>query len=219
MSASESSPKAQWEIRDELQKVSGPYTTTQLLEFASNGLIPKTSEVRHPQQTNGQWVGVMKIAKLASSIDAAFKKPVDPFAALNASVASNAKSIVASESTTSDRTSPSRYRFQSSTSPLDFFDWTMTRYLTPVLVQVVWALCLVFSFLGLAMTIVSFVYAMFQSSKPTDPPMWFAGPFAIVFSIICNIAFLVVARVALEGIMVVFNNAKLLSEIRDRVEH
>ncbi len=48
--------------------------------------------------------------------------------------------------------------------------------------------------------------------------MWFAGPFAFVLSIFSNVAFLIVVRVVLEGVMVVFNNAKVLSEIRDRID-
>ncbi len=136
MSNSDSAPSPQWQIKDASQNVSGPYTTTQLLEFASDGLIAKNAEVRHPQQTKGQWVGVMKIAKLSASIETAFTKPADPFAAFTTAVASNVKPVINSESEAStDTPSLSRYRFESASSLSDFFDVTLCRYLTPVLVQ------------------------------------------------------------------------------------
>lgn len=126
-------------------------------------------------------------------------------------------------------------RFQPATSLLDIFDIEFKRYLTPLIIKVTWAIALLLG--SLAVIAITFLFLRALTFSPLDTAPRSSKPVAtfgaagdndtfvllrsiLPFVMYClSIAYVVLAllwlRVLCESLIVIFNIATILAEIRD----
>jgi len=126
--------------------------------------------------------------------------------------------------------------FKESNSPLDLFDWKFEKYLTPWIVRFTWLAVLALTSLWLTLVLISTVASFMPVEAPRRPSMDFefrspqdvipgnAWLWSAIFRIVgvgtavaFTILWLLWVRVLLESAIVIFNIAKTLASIDEKV--
>lgn len=229
----EYSKESEWRMRNDDGVEYGPYTWEQLLQFAKEGRVSLTGELRNSSATKGKWIRVARLTAIASLITLntppapavlsppAFTQPTPiPPTPKTTPPTPTDDSLFEALSQSSSRKSLSAFS-NKSTSIFDVFDWSFKSYVTPWAIRFLWIVFVVIWWLCLVLGIVLNVYVIAAGSwlvLSGETPeragyVSFYGLISLCIYITVQFILLLVIRIAYESIIVLFDISNSLKRI------
>lgn len=208
-----------WSVRDPEGNPHKPLTWIQIKEYIASGKITIAFAIFHPQKTSGRWVRISNIPELNPPNNGVNPPPIQsPPISSPAPENKLDWSFLTPPNQNIDQLPKTRK--SKATGILFYLDFRFERYITLQLVRLIWIIVCVLSFTFMLLTVfvIPLAITSIMHDKWTTPQQKLVElcqvPLALLVLFVWSVFQIFVARVVLEAIVVFFNSAQTLSEIR-----
>ncbi len=221
------SKESEWRMRNQDGIEYGPYNWEHLLQFAKEGRIALTSELKNSIATNGNWIRAQRITVIAALI--ASQTPPTSTVAVQSTIPTDTtlENSLFEAIGQAGRRKPFSANSDNSNSFFDIFDWSFKRYAAPWVIRVLWLVFVVVWFLSLVFGIVFNISVIVtgswtELSGETPERVAYTIPFLVLImflGIAFQLLFLLIVRIIFESFIAIFDISNSLKRIAASSKH